>query len=89
MTLVKPYRLFPTSDVIESTNLAAVSPATVAATATNAALVFAIGGVRDEAGSSRRVLVGVAAMYGPTCPVSGQSQDVGFSVALPCSCRSP
>jgi hypothetical protein len=40
MSLVKRYRLFPTSDVIESTNLAAVSPATVAATA----LVFAIGG---------------------------------------------
>ena len=44
MTLLKPYRLFPTSDVTESTNLAAVSPATVAATAKNAELVFAIGG---------------------------------------------
>jgi hypothetical protein len=43
MSLLKRYRLFPTSDVIESTNLAAVSPATVAATATTA-LVFAIGG---------------------------------------------
>ena len=34
-----------------------------------------------------RVSPASRAIYAPT--VSGQSQEVGFSVALPCSCRSP
>ena len=52
MSLLKRYRLFPTSDVIESTNLAAVSPATVAATATNNMHFLQSGGAAHLAGAN-------------------------------------
>ena len=52
----KTLPLFPTSDVIESTNLAAVSPATVAPTATMPRSSSPSAALRDEAGSSRRIV---------------------------------
>jgi hypothetical protein len=54
----------------------------------NAELVFAIGG-----SAMKLALVEESQSAGGNVrsdvQVSGQSQDVGFSVALPCSCRSP
>jgi hypothetical protein len=88
MTLVKVYRLFLTSDVIESTNLAACKSRHRGGDRENAELVFAIGG-----SAMKLALVEESQSAGGNVrsdvQVSGQSQDVGFSVALPCSCRSP